>query len=266
MTERGPRSPAALAALAFGAAFLFAGFVALGIWQVDRRAWKLDLIDRVEQRVHASPVEAPGPDHWPQVKASADEYRRVRATGNFLQDRETLVQATTDLGSGYWVMTPLRLSDGSVVLINRGFVPPEQRDRTTRNEVVEAGESTVTGLLRMTEPRGSFLRHNDPPANRWYSRDVQAIAAARGLDRVAPYFIDAEAGMPSKEKTWPAGGLTVIAFQNNHFAYALTWFSLALMIAGAVGYVVRDELRLRQRRMREDPVSAPANRPDTRHD
>ena len=60
--------------------------------------------------------------------------------------------------------------------------------------------------------------------------------------------------------------MTVIAFQNNHLVYALTWFSLALMIAGAVGYVVRDELRLRQRRMREDPVSAPANRPDTRHD
>ena len=44
----------------------------------------------------------------------------------------------------------------------------------------------------MTEPGGGFLRRNDPAAGRWHSRDVRAIAAARGLDEVAPYFIDAE--------------------------------------------------------------------------
>ena len=77
---------AALALLAL------AVFVALGSWQLQRRTWKLDLIARVEQRVHAPPVPAPGPERWPTIAASSDEYRRVRVTGEFLHDRETLVR------------------------------------------------------------------------------------------------------------------------------------------------------------------------------
>ncbi|SCK47129.1 surfeit locus 1 family protein [Variovorax sp. HW608] len=257
MAERGPRSAPFLAALAIFAAAVFTGLVALGLWQVERRSWKLDLIARVDQRVHAAAVAAPGPGQWQQVNAAADEYRRVSATGTLLLDRETLVQATTDLGGGYWVLTPLQRTDGSVLLINRGFVPPERRDRANRGDSAPAGETTVTGLLRLTEPGGSFLRHNDPAANRWYSRDVQAIAAARGLGQVAPFFIDEEApaghGAASpKEQSWPAAGLTVISFPNNHLSYAITWFALALMVALAAGYVARDELRVRRGRMRED--------------
>ena len=59
-------------------------FLALGIWQVERRAWKLDLIDRVETRVHAAPAAAPGPADWPSVSRDRDEYRHVRVTGHFL--------------------------------------------------------------------------------------------------------------------------------------------------------------------------------------
>jgi surfeit locus 1 family protein len=183
----------------------------------------------------------------------------VRATGTFLHDRETLVQATTELGGGYWVLTPLRMADGSLLLINRGFVPPEARDRAARGAVDAEGESTVTGLLRITEPGGSFLQRNDPAADRWYSRDVQAIAAARGLNSVAPYFVDAEAAAvlagaatANVPRTWPAGGLTVISFPNNHLVYAFTWFALALMVAAAAWYVGRDERRVRQGRMHED--------------
>ncbi|WP_431275658.1 SURF1 family protein [Variovorax ureilyticus] len=257
MTERGPCSAPFLTALAICAAGIFTGLVALGLWQVERRAWKLDLIAKVDQRVHAQPVAAPGPAQWPQVHAASDEYRRVSATGTLLHDRETLVQATTALGGGYWVLTPLQRTDGSVVLINRGFVPPERRDRANRDDNAPVGETTITGLLRITEPGGSFLRHNDPAANRWYSRDVQAIAAARGLGQVAPFFIDEEASADrraasSKTQTWPVAGLTVISFPNNHLTYAITWFALALMIVAGAWYVARDELRVRRGRMRED--------------
>lgn len=254
-----PRSSAVLSALALCALLAFAGFVALGIWQVERRAWKLDLIARIDQRVHAPAVAPPAGDQWPKVNATDDAYRRVRATGTFLHDRETLVQATTELGGGYWVLTPLRMADGSLLLINRGFVPPEARDRAARGAVDAEGESTVTGLLRITEPGGSFLQRNDPAADRWYSRDVQAIAAARGLNSVAPYFVDAEAAAvlagaatANVPRTWPAGGLTVISFPNNHLVYAFTWFALALMVAAAAWYVGRDERRVRQGRMHED--------------
>ncbi|MFS2008301.1 SURF1 family protein [Azospirillum sp. CT11-132] len=221
-----------------------AGLTALGIWQLERRVWKLDLIERVDARIHASPVPAPGPEAWPSVSAASDEYRRVAVTGHFLNDRETLVQAVTDLGGGFWVMTPLVTDRGFTVLVNRGFVPPEKRDPASRAEGQPQGEVSVTGLLRLTEPKGGFLRSNDPAAGRWYSRDVAAIAASKGLERVAPYFIDADG--TRNPGGWPVGGLTVVSFPNSHLSYALTWFALDLMLIGAVLYVIRSEMRRRR--------------------
>jgi surfeit locus 1 family protein len=242
------RSTAARAIFMVCAALAFAGFVALGNWQVERRAWKLDLIARVEQRVHAPAAEAPGRDRWARVNAADDEYRHLRIAGTFLHDKETLVQASTRLGAGFWVLTPLQAADSTTVLINRGFVPPEARDRSARMAAEPKGETAVTGLLRITEPKGGFLRKNDPAADRWFSRDVQAIAAARGLDNAAPYFIDAEAApsAPGAAPSWPAAGLTVIAFPNSHLVYAITWYGLALMVAGAAWFVWRDERRRRK--------------------
>ena len=208
----------------------FALLIALGVWQVERRTWKLALIDRVEQRVHAAAQPIPSPASWPAVTAANDEYRHVTVSGRFLHDRETLVQAVTEEGPGYWVLTPLQRGDGKLVLINRGFVPSERRDAATRHDGNPDGQVEITGLLRVTEPKGGFLRNNVPQHNRWYSRDVAAIAAARGLDDVAPFFIDADSG--SQTDGGPIGGLTVVSFPNNHLIYALTWFALAFMLAG----------------------------------
>ena len=66
--------------LALGA---LAGFLALGQWQVERRAWKLDLIQRVEERVHADPLTAPRPMDWDGVNEDRDEYRPVRLHGTY---------------------------------------------------------------------------------------------------------------------------------------------------------------------------------------
>jgi len=244
--RRGPRSKFILAALALLAALLFVVFAGLGTWQVKRLFWKLDLIERVDQRVKAPATAAPPPSQWAQVRLDTDEYRPVRLQGRFLHEHETLVQASTVLGAGFWVLTPLKAADGTVVLVNRGFVPPDKRSRASRSGAEPQGEVTLVGLLRMTEPRGGFLRENDPVGQRWYSRDVQAIAASHGLAQVAPYFVDAEA---DSSREWPAGGLTVIAFKNNHLVYAITWYTLALMVLGGAWFVRRDELKLRQGRM-----------------
>lgn len=208
----------------------FVVLIALGIWQIERRAWKLALIDRVEQRVHAPAQPIPTPTSWAAVSAASDEYRHVSVSGRFLHDRETLVQAVTEEGPGYWVLTPLQRGDGTTVLVNRGFVPSDRRDPSTRQSGNPDGPVEITGLLRMTEPNGGFLRTNVPQHNRWYSRDVAAIAAARDLHDVAPFFVDADAGSQSGQG--PIGGLTVIRFPNNHLIYALTWFALAFMLAG----------------------------------
>lgn len=239
-----PRSTAALALLALLGLALFAGFCALGVWQIERRVWKLDLIARVDARVHAAPVPAPGPDAWPAISAASDAYRRVALTGVFDHSKETLTQAVTELGAGFWVMTPLRTRDGFTVLVNRGFVTADQREPETRPAGQTTGETRVTGLLRITEPKGGFLRANDPSRDLWRSRDVAAISESRGLDHVAPYFVDAD--RTPNPGGWPIGGLTVIAFPNSHLVYALTWFGLALMVAAAAVVVVRHERRVRR--------------------
>ncbi|MBA4805956.1 MAG: SURF1 family protein [Brevundimonas sp.] len=223
---------------------LFAGFVALGGWQVQRLAWKTELIAQVEARINATPQPAPGPDAWPSMSRDKDQYRRVTVRGVFLHDQEALVQAVTDYGPGFWVMTPLRADAGFTVLVNRGFVSPERRLASDRATGQVAGDQTVTGLVRMTEPKGGFLRANDPAGDRWYSRDVAAIAASRDLSQVAPYFIDADA-TPNPDG-WPKGGLTVVRFANSHLVYALTWFGMALLTLVGYGVLVR-EVRRRRR-------------------
>jgi surfeit locus 1 family protein len=210
---------------------------ALGLWQLERREWKLDLIQRVAERVHAAPVAAPGPGEWSTLTRANAEYRRVTVTGQFLNERETLVRAATREGPGFWVLTPLETEQGFTVLVNRGFVPPKERDPARRQAGQITGETRVTGLLRITEPQGGFLHSNEPAANRWYSRDVAAIAAARGLSRTAPYFIDADT--TPNAGGLPIGGLTVIAFRNNHLQYALTWFTLALMLTAGMFLILR---------------------------
>ncbi|MBS9719302.1 SURF1 family protein [Tianweitania sp. BSSL-BM11] len=224
-------------------ALLFAGFCALGVWQIERRAWKLDLIERVDARVHADPVPAPGPAAWSGITAASDEYRRVFLTGHYLNDRETLVQALTERGGGFWVLTPFQTNDGPIVLVNRGFVQSDKRDPSSRARGQIEGETTVIGLLRISEPKGGFLRTNDPAADRWFSRDVAAIAQKRDLDNAAPFFVDAQAVQLPQA---PVGGLTVLRFNNTHLIYALTWFGLALLMVVAAYYLVREDRRARR--------------------
>lgn len=228
------------------AGILFAGFCALGTWQVKRLQWKLDLIARVDQRVHAPATDAPGPAAWASVTQQTDEYRHVRLSGTYLPIFNTLVQATTELGSGFWLMTPLRLQDGSTVLINRGFVP--KRDGIAAS--TPAGIVTVQGLLRLSETNGGFLRENSPATQRWYSRDVAAIATSNMLTNVAPYFVDAEKNQETAADA-PVGGLTVISFHNSHLVYAFTWYALALMVAGITWWLLRED---RKRKARAQPA------------
>lgn len=207
---------------------LAVGFGALGVWQFERLGWKRELIRTVEARLQAEPAPPPAWADW----TPADAYRRVVVQGVFLHDRETPVQAVTEGGPGWWIMTPLRTSDG-VILVNRGFAPADRKSPAERPQGQIEGRVRVTGLLRASEPGGAFLRANAPDAGRWYSRDVRAIARARDLDGpVAPFFIDADA--TPNPGGYPVGGLTVVRFRNSHLEYALTWMGLcALCLAGA---------------------------------
>jgi len=236
MNDGAARLPGSrLATVAFLAllALLFAGFTALGCWQLQRLHWKRDLIARVDSRVHAAAVAAPVRTEWPALDAGSAEYRRVFVEGQYLPGLDTHVDALTGLGPGDWVLSPLRTGAGDIVLVNRGFVPAGARGRAAP---VPAGPVRIEGLLRLDEPGGRILRKNAPAQDRWFSRDTAAIAAARGLDGAAPWFIDAAFDANAPE--WPRGGMTVVRFRDHHLQYALTWFALALMVAFAAWRVL----------------------------
>lgn len=231
------------------AAFFFSVFFALGTWQVYRLDYKLDLIERVESRIHAAPVDAPAAADWPTVGRETHEYLNVKVQGEFLPQYTTRVQATTLLGAGHWVLTPLRQATGDIVWINRGYIPVNGVDPMTAENT--QGQFEVRGLLRISETGGSFLRKNDPAGNRWYSRDIEALSQYHKLHAVAPYFIDA--GTPRNlgeeitgftPKAYPVDGLTVIKFHNSHLVYTLTWYALALMVAGITVWLNRKSVAL----------------------
>lgn len=211
----------------------FAVLLSLGFWQLERRAWKEDLVARIQARAFAEAGAIVPEADWPRWQASADEFRRVGLTGTFLHAFETPIYglAPGERGAprqGYYLFTPLRLADGAIVVVNRGFVPLELKESSTRPESQPAGPVSVTGLVRAPEARGWFVPENDPAQNRWFSRDPKTIASARGLDRVAPFYVEADA--TPNPGGWPKGGQTRLALPNNHLQYALTWFGIALML------------------------------------
>ncbi|MEM1346595.1 MAG: SURF1 family protein, partial [Pseudomonadota bacterium] len=209
-----------------GAVFL--GLLGLGNWQMRRLDWKLSLIEAVETRAFKPPVAPP----TGLVEAERHAYLRVAIEGHFRHDLSRRVKALTDLGPGYWLMTPLESARGPL-WINRGFIPQGKPDWSAPE-----GLQRIEGLLRLTEPKGTLLEANDPAAGRWYARDVAALSLDAGLARTAAYFIDADHS--GAREAWPRGGLTVIAFRNNHLSYALTWYAMAGLFLLGMGYVLRE--------------------------
>lgn len=237
-TTTAARRPYGLAALLLTA---IAVFSALGVWQVQRMHWKHALIARVEARVHAKPVALAPDAALSGDKATDLEYLRVHASGVYQGPATVLVRAATDLGTGYWTMTPLRMEDGRQVWINRGYVPAGIT-AVQAGATAPTGRVTVTGLLRRSEPEGSLLQSNRPQDDRWYSRDVDGLAQARRIGAVLPVFIDAQveqtAGV-SAAGPKPVPGLTQIHFPDSHLTYALTWFAMALLSAVGLAYTWR---------------------------
>lgn len=223
----------ALAALAI--------LLSLGVWQLQRLAWKEGLLARLESRMAAAPVALPPQADWPALVRGDFEYRRVRATGTLLHDREVYIfragggQGTRGRGPGYHVLTPLRLEGGAFVLVNRGFVPERLKDPATRKDTAPPGTVTVTGLLRAPEGRNAFTPPDKPQQRIWYTRDPEAMGAQLGLRRVAPFVIDQDLRTDLAADQWPKGGAARINIPNNHLSYALTWFGLALTLLGVFG-------------------------------
>lgn len=245
--------------------------VALGWWQLQRKAWKDALVDAVASRTVGEPAPVPPEPAWARWDAGSDEFRRVRLAGTFLHDREVQVHGLAEERrglplQGFYVFTPLRLDEGALVVVNRGFVTTERRRPSDRPDAQVAGPVSVTGLMRNPETRALFVPPNDPGRDEWFVRSLAEMGAARGWRRVAPFYVDAD-GTPNPGG-WPRGGQTQVSLPNNHAQYAATWFGLAGTLVGV--FCVFAAGRLRQERAAmalpdgSSPVGLEEARPDAR--
>ena len=234
------------------AVLAFAALIALGTWQIERKAWKEGLIAALTARFAAPPVALPPPASWPTLDPADDEYRRVTFGATFDHGKETLVYATASSfrpdasGRGYWIFTPARLPGGSFVMVNRGFVPEANKDAATRTAGQIAGPVEITGTLRWPDARHWFSPAADVLHNLWFARDPLGIADAKGVHPVAPFYVEQE--LPVPPGGLPQPGKLVVNLPNNHLGYAVTWYGLALALVVVFIVWARSSRRVHSRK------------------
>ncbi len=208
-----------------GVAFL----IGLGNWQMRRLAWKEGLLAAIAEGTHGDPVPLATVEAR-VAKGANPEYTRVKVEGQLLNDHELdFYDFDEQLGPGYHIVTPLKRADGSIVFVNRGFVPLDLKDPASRAAGQLAGDVTIVGLVRVPAAAGAFTPDNDTAKNVWYWYDLKAMgAAALGSDkgRIVPLIVDAEAD-PAPPGGFPKGGTTRLELPNRHLEYAMTWYGLA---------------------------------------
>lgn len=222
--RKGILAPSLVTLVAFGI------LVSLGQWQLYRKAWKETLIASMTQRIAAPPEEVPPPDQWNTLTPDNAEFRRVKLHGDFLPVPDTYAYVAgsalrNDIKEpGYFVFRPIRLADGKLVAVNRGYVPLEYMKQTP------AGPADIVGYIRFPEKPSMFVTDSSGNGDTWFVRDPVAMAKARGWGEVAPFYIDQEGPVPPGGLPRPSA--LSVTLRDDHLGYALTWFGLAAVLVG----------------------------------
>ncbi|MDR9776223.1 SURF1 family protein [Rhizobium hidalgonense] len=237
MTDIQHAAPRRLLPVATGILVLIALsiLISLGTWQVERLHWKEGLLADIAARQAAAPV--PLAEIEAMAASGGDiEYRKVTATGRYINNKERHFFATWQGQTGFYVYTPLELPDGRTLLVNRGFVPYENKEPEMRMQGQLTDQQTVTGLAR-AKLRGKpswVVPDNDVAKNIFYWKDLDVMAESVGLEkaRVLPFFVDADS--TPNPAGQPIGGVTQVDLPNDHLQYAFTWYGLAAVLVVVV--------------------------------
>jgi len=203
----------------------------LGLWQMQRLAWKQSLIERVQQGLQKAPVPIQ------QLEGLSDtwdvEYQPSFVSGKFQHEGEQHYFITHKGEQGYFIYTPLELEDGRMLFVNRGFVPITHKDPSTRTQGQIVGMVRIEGLARSApnEKPNSFVPNNDLVKNVYYWKSISEMAAqAYDKTEISTLGLFMDANAAPNPGGLPRGGVTRIEFINNHLQYALTWFGLAIAL------------------------------------
>jgi cytochrome oxidase assembly protein ShyY1 len=227
-------------------------FVALGAWQLQRRAAKHELIAALTERLAAAPVALPAPAQWAALDAARDEFRRVSFTATYAPLPDAMVYSSGSAvrkdasGPGTWAFLPARLPTGETVVIDAGFVANTMQERSVEDRAVKklvtGAPVALTGYLRFPEASGLLTPAENRDKRLWFVRDHVAIARALGWGAVAPFYLDLEQPMPANGI--PRPGPLDVNLKDDHLQYAITWFSLAAAVLIAFAVWVRGRRRI----------------------
>ena len=226
MSEVEPRQKAkrtykGLAIIAIGTFCVLAG---LGTWQIHRLAWKEGLIAERQTKMVLPPLVISS-----LLTSKPPQFRRVQIRGRFLNKKKILIGPRSYRGNPGWhVVTPLEVSSGSIVLVNRGWVPGLSKGVAMKRTKPEFGQIFVIGITGWPRKLGYFEPVNVPEKNQWFRIEPTKMAKKLGLKRVAAYWVTADA--PMKPRSFPIGGVENQLPHNNHLGYALTWYSMAFAL------------------------------------
>jgi surfeit locus 1 family protein len=202
--------------------------IGLGSWQIERKAWKEELIAPLERRLRATPVSLPPPAQWTRISAVDFEFVRVRVQVEWPGGNDALLYTAGSAlrddakSQGYFVFSPARALGVGTVVVNRGFVPQTTYPRAS-------GVQDIVGVLRWPEAPSWFVVAHDTAGTIWSLRDHRAMAALKGWGEVAPFYIDQEAPVPSGGLPHPSA--LKVQLRNDHLQYAITWYALAAVLA-----------------------------------
>lgn len=205
--------------------------ISLGVWQLQRKAWKEGLIATLDAQMKAAPAPLPPPSQWPTLTQENSEFRRVSARVSFVPHAPPVYIYTgasalrTDVKQpGYFVFAPARLPDGQTIAINRGYVGMDRKHEPPPTEPAE-----IVGSIRWPEKQSVFVPDHGPDDIR-FQRDPAAMAREFRWGPVAPFYIDQESPIPPSGV--PKPGPLAVKLRNDHLGYALTWFGLAAALVG----------------------------------
>jgi len=227
--------------LAVIALIMVSVLASLGVWQLRRKDEKHALITALTERLAAAPVALPAAAQWPSLTPAHDEFRRVKFSATLQNKPDAMVYSSGSAvrddvtGPGTWTFVPARLADGRSVVINAGFVQNTMQDRAQQDRAVRplitGTPVELTGYLRFPESAGTLTPHEDSSKRLWFTRDVPSMAQVLAWGEVAPFYIDLESPQPASGT--PKPGPLHVRLKDDHLQYAITWFGLALVVAGA---------------------------------
>lgn len=203
--------------------------VSLGMWQLRRMEWKETMLAQIQAQIDASPVALPArPD--PSMK-----YEPVTVSGATTGEEIDVLSHTKAQGGGYQIVSGFVTDDGRRIMVDRGFVPQEDRHKPRPPVAL-----SIEGNLHWPQDASSSTPAPNLDENIWFARDVPAMAAQLGTQ---PVLVVARAVQGDTQGVSPIP-VAIEGIPNNHLSYAVQWFLIAATWAGMTAYLI---WRIRQR-------------------